>query len=196
MRRLVLALTVLAVFLTVSPPAGADIMTPEGVCQGSGHFAGADFTVRSKDHDPSDVIDIPEKDRVRWRGAVKGGQLKDKKDRRDIDGEVVVVLPAGQTIRIESWDKSTEKVANRGFRKYSFPFFFKGVKMKVEGHHDEAGKRVCSGSIYVKVKGSGLSNPLAWAAIAGLVISGGLLVFAGRPVGGKADPDYEDVNRA
>ena len=52
--------------------------------------------------------------------------------------------------------------------------------MKVSGHHDESGKQICSGSVYVKMDGSPLSNPLTWAGIAGAVLSVVALLWAGR----------------
>jgi hypothetical protein len=52
--------------------------------------------------------------------------------------------------------------------------------MQVSGFHDEAGKRICSGHVYVKVEGSPLSNPLTWAGVVGAVVSVAALLWAGR----------------
>lgn len=43
------------------------------------------------------------------------------------------------------------------------------------------------------MEGSAFKNPLAYVAIGGLVISGGVLLFAGRPVFKKLWA-FEDVN--
>lgn len=163
-------------------PAGADVVSPPGACAGAGAWTKAKFTERLKTKSPDDVITIPRTDVVKWRGNLKGQTPKSKVPRRDIEGELVIVLPAGQHIVVNHWDKTSIKGANRGRRGYNLPVFFSGVKMKLEGHHEENGKTVCSGSIWLKVDGGAGSNPLTWAAVAGIVLSGLALLWAGRAV--------------
>ena len=166
-------------------PAGADVVTPAGACAGAGAWTKAKFTERMKTHSPDDVITIPRTDVVKWRGNLKGETPKSEVPRRDIDGEIVVVLPVGQQIVVNKWDGTSVKGANRGRRPYNLPILFSGVKMKLEGHHAEDGKTVCSGSIWVQVDGGAASNPLTWAAVAGILLSGAALFWAGRAVTGR-----------
>jgi hypothetical protein len=183
MRRLTALLLVLGVvLLATGGSASADVITPKGDCGASGKWTRAKFTERSAKHVPDDVITIPRRDVVVWRGNVRGGDLVKPGERRDISGSLVLDLPLGQSVTVEDWDGSTVLTAKRNRRGYNLPVFFTGVKMKLHGHHDENGKRICSGSVYLKVDGSATSNPLTWAGVAGIVLSGGVLVFAGRRV--------------
>jgi hypothetical protein len=168
-------------------PAGADVVDPPGSCPVLGRWAEGDLRERGRDHDTDDVIDIPINDVVRWQGRVGAAAFADTTDRRPISGRVEIELPLGQSRLVDDWGGTSVKEANRGRYKYDLPFFFKGVKMKLSGHHDEDGRRVCSGSVYVQVEGSALSNPLTWAGIVGVVLSLLALVWAGRgrhPIGG------------
>jgi hypothetical protein len=161
-------------------PAGADAISPPGSCRSSGFWVQGRFGDRSVALDSSDVIVIPLADRVRWQGRVGDAQLGEKVERRPINGVVEIELPFGQAKTINDWGGTSRKAANKGRYKYNFPSVFKGVKMKVSGYHDESGKRICSGSVYVKVEGSPLSNPLTWAGIVGAALSVVALVWAGR----------------
>jgi hypothetical protein len=65
--------------------------------------------------------------------------------------------------------------------------------MRLHGEHRENNVVVCSGAVKVKIAGSVWSNPLSYAAIGLLVISAGMLFFAGKPVVTKIWA-YEDAN--
>jgi hypothetical protein len=180
-------------FVLVTPEiAAADVVTPPGACVGTGTWEKAGFTERSFDHSTSDTITVPRADTVRWAGSVRGFRLGAFGARRKIDGAVQLQLPIG-TANIDTWGGSSRRYANTGEHKYDLPSVLIGVKMKLKGFHKDNGKTTCSGSVYVKVQGSATKNPLAWAALGGLVLFGGLLLFAGRPVFKKLSA-FEDVN--
>jgi hypothetical protein len=189
-RNLVMLAVVMAgVGLVAAPaaPADADVVTPPGACWGSGIWVDGGFQELTRKHETDDVIDIPIKDIVRWQGKVGNAKRGDTTDRRPVSGSVVLELPLGQSRVINDWGGTSVKEVTSGRHKYDLPFVFKGVKMKVSGHHDDGGKRLCSGSVYVQVEGSALSNPLTWAGIVGLVLSALGLAWAGRgrhPIGG------------
>ena len=172
--------------------AGADVVAPAGACVGTGVWATAGISESSTAHQPNDVIKVPRSDTVKWAGNEKGYALGSTGPKRKIDGAVQLDLPIG-TADIDTWGKSSVRYANEGEHSYDLPKVLVGVKMKLSGFHKENGKVVCSGSVYVKVAGKPLDNPLAWVAIGGLVISGGLLLFAGKPVFKKIYA-YEDSN--
>jgi hypothetical protein len=185
----VLAVVVVGTGLAVAPagPAGADVVTPPGGCRGVGFWVGGDFQELTGDHETDDVIEIPIEDVVRWQGKVGDATREDTTDRRPVDGSVVLELPLGQSRVVNDWGGTSVKEVAQGRHKYDLPFVFKGVKMKLSGHHDDNGERICSGSVYVQVEGSALSNPLTWAGIVGLAVSALGLVWAGRgrhPIGG------------
>ena len=174
------------------PMAAADVVSPPGSCAGTGTWEQARFTERSVAHAPSDVIKIPRADTVRWTGRIRGFGLGATGPRRDIAGAVQLELPIGQ-VDIDTWDKSSVRFANTGEHKYDLPSILIGVKMKVKGYHKDNGRTTCSGSVYMQIEGSATKNPFTWVAIGGLVISGGLLLYAGRPVFKKLWA-FEDVN--
>jgi hypothetical protein len=187
--RLVVVLLVAApLCLAVSGPAGAEAVSPPGACVVNGKWKKAGITVRSVEHEPSDVIDIPRRDIVGWKGRIKGGAGDKNTKRRDISGRVTIEMPLGQSVEVNTWDGTSVRTAKKGRRGYNLPSIFSGVKLKLHGEHSENGQKVCSGSVYLQVEGSATSNPLLWAAVAGLVISAGALVFAARPVRGDVDP--------
>jgi hypothetical protein len=192
-RMAVRSLVVLAVVLAAAglaapaAPSGADVVTPARACRGAGYWAQARFGERTVDLETDDVVDIPLDDVVRWTGRVGEAKPGDTTERRSVSGRIELELPLGQSRLVNDWGGTSVKEATEGRHKYDLPFFFKGVKMKLSGHHDEDGRRVCSGSVYVQVEGSALSNPLTWAGIVGVVLSLLALVWAGRgrhPIGG------------
>jgi hypothetical protein len=185
----VLAVVAAGVGLVAAPaaPAGADVVTPPGACRGVGIWVDGDFRELTRQHETDDVIDIPIEDVVRWQGKVGTATRGDTTDRRPVDGSVELELPLGQSRVVNDWGGTSVEEVTSGRHKYSLPFVFKGVKMKLSGHHDDGGERLCSGSVYVQVEGSALSNPLTWAGIVGLVLSILGLGWAGRgrhPIGG------------
>jgi hypothetical protein len=149
----------------------------------------------SREHERSDVIEVPAEDTVHWSGALEDHQLGDEVPRREINGSVDLQLPAPLGwVTIDDWDGSSVRAANEGDHHYDLPSVLVGIEMTLRGHHDENGQEFCEGSVKVKVEGSSLSNPLAIGGIAGMVVFGGLLFYAGRPVFTKVAPAYEDVN--
>lgn len=175
--------------------AGADVVRPEGSCRGAGEWLGSGQQEDSVEHERSDVIEVPAKDTVRWSGALGDNQLGDEVPRRDIDGSVELQLPAPfGWVTIDDWDGSSVRAANEGEHSYNLPKVLVGIEMTLRGHHNENGVLFCEGRVKVKVEGSALSNPLAIGGIAGMVVFGGLLLYAGRPVFTKVAPAYEDVN--
>jgi len=175
-------------------PAGANAITT-GDCHGSGHWEKSGQDEDSASHNPSDVISIPRADTVDWQGALDNHQLGDTVARRDISGKVELELPKPLGwVSIDSWGGSSVRAANAGKHSYNLPSVLTGVKLKVHGVHRDAGVVTCEGSVFVKVAGSATSNPLLFAGIGGMVLFGGLLLFAGRPVFTKVAPAFEDVN--
>ncbi len=178
--------------LGASRPAAADVVTPAGTCVGSGMWLKSGLRETSTAHDPNDTISVPRADTVKWSGNIKGYALGSVGPERKIDGAVQLVLPIG-TATIDSWGKSSVRYANEGEHRYDLPSVLIGVRMKLKGFHKDNGKLTCSGSVYVKVAGSATRNPLTYVALGGLVISAGLLLFAGRPVFKKIYA-FEDYN--
>jgi hypothetical protein len=181
-----------AVFLVPAAPAGADVIAPPGACSASGHWSEANLTEESADHVPSDVIEIPASDSVTWSGKIGDHAIGDTGPRRDIAGDVELDLPIGDAT-IDSWDGSSVRYANEGEHSYDLPSVLIGIEMKLHGEHRENNAVVCSGSVFVKIAGSIWSNPLVYGDLGLLVISGGMLFFAGRPVLKKIWA-YEDEN--
>ena len=185
---LAFAATVVAGVLVAMPAASADVVTPPGSCAATGTWRDGRFTERSVAHDTGDVIEIPRADTVRWTGRIRGSRPGVDGPRRPINGAIQLELPIGQ-VTIDDWGGTSVKYANTGAKAYDLPSILVGVKMKLSGYHDDNGRRTCSGSVYMKVEGDTFENPLSWAAIGGLVISGGLLLYAGRPVLKKVRED-------
>jgi hypothetical protein len=160
--------------------AGADAVT-EGDCFGDGTWLDAGFTERSEDHDPSDVIEVPRADTVEWVGGIGGASPGEQGPEREIEGEVVLVLPTKSTIAVDDWGPNDSTTyGNSGTHDYDLPSVLIGVKMRLEGEHRENGEVVCAGSVYVQVEGSPFKNPLTFVGLAGMLLSGGVLVLAGK----------------
>ena len=199
MRMLVRRCFAVAVAATafVLVPAGyaaADVVSPPGSCVGSGTWTKGGFTEDSTKHVPSDVIVIPRADTVQWAGNEKGFALGAVGPRRDISGKVQVVLPLIGQATVDKWGGSSVRYANTGRHTYNLPKAVVGIKVKLKGFHKDGGTTTCSGSVFLKVAGKSTSNPLLLGAIGGLVISGGVLLFAGKKVVRKVAPAFEDVN--
>lgn len=186
------ATVALLVFVPTSV-AHADVVNPAGACVGSGTWQQAGISETSTSHSSDDVIEVPQADTVKWSGNQAGYQLGAEGPERPISGEVQLDLPVG-TVTIDDWGNNSVRYANEGEHKYDLPSVLVGIKMRLHGEHRENGKVTCSGAVYVQVKGSAMENPLTWGALAGLVVSGGALLFAGKPVFKKVAPAFEDIN--
>ncbi len=191
-RLLLGGVAVTAACLVPAAPARADVVTPPGQCVASGVWQKAGLVEASGDHETSDVIEVPRADTVAWKGNIKGYELGAAGPRRAIEGEVELDLPIGAAT-IDSWGGDSERYANEGVHSYDLPSVLIGIEMRLHGEHRENGVVVCSGEVNVKIAGSIWSNPLAFADLGLLVISAGMLFFAGRPVFKKVWA-YEDVN--
>jgi hypothetical protein len=174
--------------------AGAEVIDPAGACFGSGTWVDEGETRDSTMFDPGDVVEIPQADDVDWMGSVGGAQVGDEVERREISGEVQLDIAGVGTATIDDWGGTSVRAANEGTHDYDLPDVLINVKMKLKGEHRENGTRICGGSVYVKVPGGAFENPVAIGALAGLVISGGALLWAGKPVIEKVYA-FEDVNR-
>ena len=166
-----------------APAAGADIVTPPGACIGSATWHSNGQQETSTAHKTSDVIEIPAKDTVTYSGKIANQPAVGPE--RTISGFVKISLPVGKAT-LYSWGGSSSKYANSGDKKYTISSAFRGIKLKLSGEHRDNGAVTCSGSVFVKIKGSGVTSPLGIASIGVLVVSGGILVFAGKAVGGAA----------
>jgi hypothetical protein len=179
----------LLVFLPASS-AHADVITPPAACAASGRWQSAGLDYTSTQFKSTDVVEVPQKDTVLWNGNQAGYKVGEDGPERPIEGEVQVDTPVG-TATIDDWGKdpkvkkTSTTYANEGEHSYDLPSVLIGIKMKLHGEHRENGKVTCAGSVYVQVKGSAVSNPLTAAAAIGLVVSGGALLLAGRPVFNK-----------
>ena len=183
---------VTAAFLLMAAPARADVITPPGECVASGVWQNAGLDENSVDHETTDVIEVPASDTVAWEGNQKGYALGDTGPRRAIGGEVKLDLPIGDAT-IDSWSGDSVRYANEGEHSYDLPSVLIGIEMRLHGEHRENNVVVCSGEVGVMIIGSVWSNPLSYGGIGLLVISAGMLFFAGRPVFRKIWA-YEDAN--
>jgi hypothetical protein len=191
-RGLLGGVAVMAAFLIPAAPVHADVVTPPGQCVASGVWQKAGLDETSEEHQTSDVIEIPASDTVAWKGNEKGYAVGDTGPARAIGGEVKLDLPIGDAT-IDSWSGNSVRYANEGEHSYDLPSVLIGIEMRLHGEHRENNVVVCSGEVNVKIIGSVWSNPLSYGAIGLLVISAGMLFFAGKPVVTKIWA-YEDVN--
>ncbi len=167
------------VLLATALPAGADVIDPSGACQASGTWQDEGVTRASGDFSPDDVVVIPQEDTVDWEGGVGDAAPGETGEARDISGEIAVDAAGITTIPIDDWDGESELYGNSGTYDYEVPDFLVNVKLKLTGEHSEEGSRVCGGSVYLKVEGGTFSNPLAIAALVGLVLTGAGMLSAG-----------------
>ncbi|MGQ0432512.1 MAG: hypothetical protein ACT452_08920 [Microthrixaceae bacterium] len=176
------ALVAGVVGLMATGVAHADVVDPSGACKASGHWVAEGVTRTSADYSSSDLIEIPQKDKVQWAGSVGTGQ---QGARREISGEVEIDIAGVGSATIDDWGGSSVKYANKGNKKYDLPDVLLNVKIRLHGEHREAPegsaafKKVCGGSVYVQAKGATFSNPLSIASAVGMLLSGAGLVSAG-----------------
>jgi hypothetical protein len=180
---------VAGIVMCTASPAGAELM-PRKTCFGKGHWVTENKDRNSTQYNPSDVVEVPQKDTVEWAGNEDQRKLGYSGARRPISGEVQLDILGLSTVDIDTWGGSSIRYANQGTHKYDMPSFLVGVKMKLKGEHREAGVKKCGGSVYVKIKGD--TNPLKIGSIAGLVLSSLGLIAAGF---NKVKPAFEDINR-
>ena len=177
-RALLLAAIVVGLGFIAAAPAAATI---DGPCSGSGEFEtgtkdGGPFTVNAEDVAPGEVIEVPIKDTVHWRGEITGVSGE-----REYAGFVEVDLPwPFGAATVDTWGGTTEDTGNSGDKKYDLPSAVpRGVEFEVSGQHSEDGSVVCSGTVKVKVEGGAFDSPMAPVGIAGTVVSGVGLALAG-----------------
>ena len=171
--------------------AHADVITPSGACSATGTWVGAGFSRSSAQYNSSSVIDIPQTDRVDWTGSEQGKPIGFVGTRRPIDGKVQLAVPFGVKVTIYKWGGSSVRYSNSGHEHYNLPSVLVGVKLRLSGYEKDSGQTVCSGSVYVKVSGGKLKNPIGWAGIGGTALASvGLLGASFR----KTRPSYDDVN--
>jgi|HubBroStandDraft_1064217.scaffolds.fasta_scaffold15902_2 hypothetical protein len=163
-----------------SGPASADVVSPPGACSASGDFTHAKLTVHSTAYVPSDVIVVPRVDVVQWSGHEHGRPAGYVGEKRPIAGAVRLVLPGSFDVSLWSWaDAESTRYANAGAESYRLPSILIGVKLKITGYEADAGRTVCSGSVFVEVAGSDFANPLGWVALGGSALFLVGLVVAG-----------------
>jgi hypothetical protein len=186
------AVLLVAVLALPAALASADVVAPPGSCTATGQWVQAGFSKSSTDYTPNDVVLIPQKDTVNWQGHESGKPIGYFGPPRRIDGAVQVELPYGIKVSIWHWsgDKS-QRYSNEGQEKYNVPSVLIGIKLKLSGDENDNGTRVCSGSVYVEVKGSKLKNPVGWAGIGGSVVFAAGLLAAGFR---KSKLAYDDIN--
>jgi hypothetical protein len=161
-------------------PASADVVSPAGACTAVGDFTHVKLTVHSTAYVPSDLIVVPRIDVVQWSGHEHAKPLGYVGPKRPIVGAIQLVLPGSYDVSIWRWSEAeSSRYSNAGAESYKLPSILIGVKMKIAGYEDDAGRRVCSGSVFVEVAGSDFANPLGWVALAGSALFLIGLVVAG-----------------
>jgi hypothetical protein len=183
-RRIMQAAAASAVGLIVAlsapaSPATADVVDPAGACIGTAVWKSNGLTVNSAALKPGSVTTIPRADDVNWTGTVVGVPAGTT---RPIAGSVGLELPWPLgPVTIGSWDTKTGTVLKAGTKSYSIPSLVPaGVEFDFVGHHDESGKRHCSGTAALKIAGGAFDSPLIWVALAGLLLFGVPLFLLGR----------------
>jgi hypothetical protein len=192
--------------------AAADVVAPAGNCVGTGTWQDGGergpFTEDSRQLAPGDTVKIPLKDTITWKGWLprlvnlppegEPPPLGTNIEFRQIRGKVEIELPPPiGWVTVDDWGvkvtKPSQKVVNEGEHEYDFPSVLAGVKVPVRGEHFEGSQLYCSGSAKVQFEGSLTDNPAALAGLGGLVVSGGLLLYSGKPVVKKLWA-YEDTH--
>jgi hypothetical protein len=181
-----------SVLLFPGAMAAANVITPPAACTATGHWLSAGFTKSSTQYVPSDIVKIPQKDKVDWIGHEDGKPIGYFGPPRPIDGAVQVTVPFGISVTVWHWGgHKSPRYSNEGQESYNVPSILIGIPMKLSGYEKDNGVTVCSGSVYVEVTGSRIKNPLGWAGLAGIVIFGAGLLAAGFK---KTRPAYDDLN--
>jgi hypothetical protein len=174
-----------------SGSASADVVSPPGACSATGDFTHAKLTVHSSAYAPSDVIVVPQVDVVQWSAHEHDKPIGYVGEKRPIAGAVRLVLPGSFDVSIWSWAEATStRYSNAGAESYRLPSILIGVKLKFTGFEEDAGRTVCSGSVFVEVEGSKFANPLGWVALAGSALFLLGLVVAGFR---KVSPPSDDL---
>lgn len=187
------ALLFTALCLASIPTASADVVTPPGACTATGHWVTAGLSYSSTQFVPSSVVQVPQKDRVNWVGQEGGKPIGYFGPPRPIDGAVQVQLPYDlPAVTIWHWggDKSP-RYSNEGQESYNVPSELIGVKLKLTGYEKDNGTLVCSGSVYLEVTGSKVTNPAGWIAVGGAAFMLGLMLAAGFR---KTTVAYDDLH--
>ena len=197
-RALVLTLALGGAAIAASAgPAAAEV---DGPCAGLASFrtgtsAQGSFTVDPAAVAPGEVVDVPIADSVAWQGALPElapqGAPTDAAslaqltvEPRSVSGEIAVDLPwpLGGAV-LGEWDGESQAVAGLGEDRYELPAAVpRGVAFLVSGEHVEGGRVYCSGSVLVRVEGGAFDSPVFYATAALTAVTGGALVWAGRPV--------------
>ncbi|MGH9118353.1 MAG: hypothetical protein ACRD0A_10920 [Acidimicrobiales bacterium] len=177
-------------------PAAAEV---DGPCAGAASFrtgteAAGSFTVDPAAVAPGDVIEVPIADSVAWEGSLPDlapqGAPADAAslaalmvDPRPVSGAIAVDLPwpLGGAL-LGEWDGESDALAGLGEDRYELPAVVpRGVDFLVSGEHVEGGRVYCSGSVLVRVEGGVFDTPVPYASAALTLVTGGALVWAGRP---------------
>jgi hypothetical protein len=173
-------------------PAAADVVSPPGACTATGQFSHPVQTDRSTTYVPSDVIVVPQSDVVQWSGHEHDKPIGYVGAKRPIEGAVQLVLPGSFDVSIWHWGEAeSTRYSNAGAESYRLPSILIGVKLQLTGYEKDAGRTVCSGSVFVEVAGSKFQNPLGWVAAAGSVLFLGGIVAAGFRKVRLADDDSD-----
>jgi len=151
-----------------SSPAGATV-SPE--CQGNGQFVKLGKTYHASDTGV-DVIDRV--DDVNWDGSITGTT-----GNQPYSGKIEVELPPPfGKVSVDSWSGTTDSTSNSGTKHYDLPGFVPAnVEFEVSGSHTQ-GPITCTGSVKLKIEGSGL-GPFSLATLALTLAFGAGLVLAG-----------------
>lgn len=171
----------LCAILGTARPAAADVVNPAGACAATGDWFLGGVVAGSTGHAPGDVLTVPRSDVVRWTGQTAGYTLDSNEGpRREISGKVELKLPVSK-ITIDDWAGTSVRYANQGEHNYELPAYTSGLKVKLSGEHYDGGTLTCSGSIYVRIGGGALKNPVTYGAFIGLGLSGFVLFLVSRP---------------
>ena len=178
--RVVFASAALGAISLLAPPGSAHAGL-DGNCEASGDFvagtkADGPLTIDAKSVG-SETIVIPRSDTVNWSGAVETPA-----EERPYSGSIVLELPLGATIEIDSWSGTSDRVSNSGTKEYDLPSAIPaGITYTVSGEHTEPGA-TCTGSVKVKIEGGAFDSPVAPGAL-GLTAATGIgMAFAIKPL--------------
>ncbi len=126
---------------------------------------------------PADKVTvIPADDVVTWTATSPGVPgPKPTKGRVEID----LPWPLG-TQTIESWSGTSDKVDHSGTYTYELTGAFpRGVDFTIIGSHAEPNVR-CTGQVSFEIEGGPFDAWITYVAVAGLLLSGVVLLLAGR----------------
>ena len=164
------ALSLAGLFVLVdAAPSGATV-SPE--CSGNGKFTNKGVTYHASD---AGVDQIKRVDDVIWDGTitgVPGGQ-------QAYSGKIQVELPPPfGKVSVDSWGGTTDSTGNNGTKHYDIPGFVPAnVEFKVSGNHTQGGIS-CTGSVKVKIEGSGF-GPFSIATLVLTLLFGAGMVLSG-----------------